>query len=184
MMTIRCLSLALLITITGIGQSRADDAAERLLTAFRNICLVKPDSVWAIDALATHYGFTRASDPPTTVNVADIYNLIFFWRLGDGESKVTLNGLALDNNPLHYALLCEMDANGVPPEDLIAALKTTASLGEPKEEKHQDSTRITLSWKIPADPRQDVLRMEYDSSKGRQHIGLSFKQDIRTPIEN
>jgi hypothetical protein len=187
MNTLRRLGVSLLISVVVAIPCRADETADRLLAAFRNICLVKPDSIWAIDALAMGQGFTRDFDPSTTIkaspaNPTDLFNLILFWRRGDGEGKITLNGLALDNNPLNYELLCEMNGDGVLPDDVIAALKTTAGISEPKEEKHQDSSRVTLTWKIPADPRQDVLQVNYDSGKGRQRVGLRLQQDIRTPI--
>jgi len=183
----RRLGLALAIWFAAIAQAGADETTDRLLTAFRNICLVKPDSIWAIDALAMGQGFTRDFDPSKTIKASpadptSLFDLILFWRRGDGEGRITLNGLALDNNPLNYELLCEMNGDGVLPDDVIAALKTTAGVSEPKEEKHQDSSRVTLTWKIPADPRQDVLQVNYDSGKGRQRVGLSLEQDIRTPI--
>jgi hypothetical protein len=183
----RRMALALAICVACVGHAGADEVTDRLLTAFRNICLVKPDSIWAIDALAVNQGFTRNFDPATSVkassaNPKDLFNLILNWRRGDGEDKITLDGLALDDNPLRYELLCQMNVVGVLPDEIIAALKTATGAGEPKEEKHQDSSRVTLTWKIPADPRQDVLQVDYDPGKGRQHVGLSFEQDIRTPI--
>jgi hypothetical protein len=183
----RRLGLALAIWLAGMAQAGADEAADRLLAAFRNICLVKPDSIWAIDALAVRQGFVRGFDPSLTVkaspaNPSALFDLILEWQLGDGEGKISLTGLALDNNPLKYELLCQMGTEGVPLADVITALKATLGLGEPEQQKHDDSGGGTLSWKISADPRQDVLQVGYGPATGHQRIGLSFEQDIRTSI--
>jgi hypothetical protein len=181
------LALAAAVSVAITAPGRADEPADRLLTAFRNICLVKPDSIWAIDALAVSQGFVRGFDRSLTVkaspaNPGDLYNLILDWRLSEGERKIALSGLVLDNNPLSYELLCQMDADGVLPDDVITALKTTAGLGDLEQQRHENSSRVTLRWKIAADPRQDMLQVDYDPTKGRQRIGLSFEQDIRTSI--
>lgn len=183
----RRLAVAVLLCAATSVQGRADERADQVVTAFRSICLARPDSLWAIDALAVAQGFGRGFDPATAVKASlgdpgDLYNLVVFWRRGEGRDKITLNGLVLGNNPLSYTLLCQIEGDGLLPDDVISALKPLVS-GKPETQKSKDSSRIRLAWKIPADPRRDVLEIDYDPGKGRQRIGLSFEQTVETPAK-
>ncbi len=184
MMLLPPLGLALLIWFAAAPAGRADEASERLLTAFRNICLVKPDSIWAIGALATAQGFKPGAIGPSAAaktSAADQYNLLNTWERGENKEKIGLTGLT-GGNPLQYQVLCAVDAADVLPGDIIAAIKAMPGIGEPAIEKHKDSNGLTLRWKIPADPRRDSLSVDYDPDKGRQRVSLSFEQAIETPV--
>jgi hypothetical protein len=178
-------AVTLLVCVTVAGPTSADEAANRLPTAFRNICLVKPDSIWAIDALAMREGFARDDFDLSTLklsNPLDQYNLLLGWKRGEGMEKISLTGLQLGNNPLNYDLLCQMDADDVLPDDILAAVKSISRGGDPEVERSKNGGWAEVIWKIPADPRQDALRMSYNPAKARQRVGLSFEQSIRTPI--
>ena len=174
--------VALLILLAGAAPCRADEAADRLVAVFRSICLVKPDSIWVIGALAAAHGFKPGGigvAAPAQIKAADQYNLLNTWQLGEGKAQIRLTGLT-GGSLLKYQILCEMDAADLSPDDVIAAVKTMPIVGEPQMHKHKEGTGVTLLWKVPADPRQASLSVDYDPGKGRQLIGVGLQQDIDT----
>jgi hypothetical protein len=175
------LCLAAAFSAVNPQQSSADEIVGRMLAAFRSICLVKPDSVAALSALAKAQGFVPGIGPVAEeAKLVDAYNMLNSWSRGDSTEKIGLTALT-GGTPLKYEFLCQISAGTVSPEDLIAGLRALPGIGEPEQQKGADN-RVTLLWRIPADPRRDTLSVEYNPGKGRQSILLNFIQNVDTPM--
>jgi hypothetical protein len=168
-------TLALLLCLGSTVSGRADEAADRTFVAFRDICLARPDTVQALDALATAQGFTRDDldlAAIVTKNPAEQYKLLV-WRLGEGDAKIELHsGSVRDIDPATYQLSCSVSANNLLPSDIVSALQRTLNLGEPSPTEHSDSPNVTFGWKTPE------VGVVYNPHVARQPVGFYLIQHI------
>jgi hypothetical protein len=162
--------------------SWAGKQADRVVTAFAKVCLAKPESMGALNKLATAQGF--ALDPGGAAalanaenNKADPFNLLLFWRRGADKTRMRLTGL-IDGKRNRYELGCIVDGYGVPPQDVLAGLKTI--LGEPTGHSRQENNRNEFVWAGSGDTRHDTVTLAYYDGRPEQRVGLTLARLIGT----
>jgi hypothetical protein len=159
--------------------SQAGEQADRVVTAFAKVCLAKPESMGALNKLATAQGF--ALDPGGAAaladaenNKADPFNLLLFWRRGADKTRMRLTGL-IDGKRNRYELGCIVDGYGVPPQDVLAGLKTI--LGEPTGHT-QEKDRNEFVWAGGAS--HGTVTLAYYDGRPEQRVGLTLARLIGT----
>lgn len=175
-MTLLRVAIALLVCAVTVAPSRADERADRLVTAFAAICLAKPDSIAAIHKAATAQGFapegsSAAALADAEVNKVDPLNLLLFWRTGFAEGRMKLTGLT-GGTVERYEVGCWLDGDDVQPDAVLAAL--TTRLGEPTGRGTKD-TLFEATWSVDK-ARQAIATLRYKPGEGARRVSLSVAQ--------
>jgi hypothetical protein len=106
-----------------------------------------------------------------------------FWRFGADKNRMRLTGL-IDGKIDRYELGCIVDGYGVPPQDVLSALKTI--LGEPTGHTVKENNWIEFAWDASSDARHGSVMLSYNEDKryheGRlgQRVGLTLVQFLGT----
>lgn len=167
--------LAVPLCLGGASIARAEGNSTWLLTAFETVCLARPDSIAALDALATGRGFVRRpfdASRPLPEKPEDEFNWLTTWRLGEGKSRLELTAITAGTAD-RYVFSCLMNIPDVAPDELIAGVKRWPGLEGPRMEREKED-HATLTWTLTGDPRQATVAVFYDPTKGRQMVGLDL----------
>lgn len=181
-MTLRRIGIALFVCAAAAAPTMADAQADRLVTAFVKTCLAKPDTMSALHKLAAAQGFALDKSGAAALaeaenKRADPYNLLLFWTFGADKSRMRLTGL-IDGKSDRYELGCILDGYGVPPQDVLAALKPI--LGEPSGRTVKENNWIELAWTPSGDARPGTVTLSYNESLPGQRVGLTLVQMLGT----
>jgi hypothetical protein len=169
MMSLR-IGIALLLCVAALAPGWADEKTDRMVTAFAEICLAKPDSMSAMNTLAAARGFALDKSGAATLadKQADSFNLLLIWTLGAGDSRMRLTGLTSGSID-RYELGCVLDGYGVLPQDVVAALKPM--LGEPTRRSAKENDWIELAWTATGD-----VTLSFKEGGQGQRVGLTLVQ--------
>lgn len=175
-------ALALCAAAATAAPARADEQADRLATAFAKICLAKPDSMTALNKLAVAQGFAldqrgAAALAEAENNRANPFNLLLFWTSGTDKSRMKLTGL-IDGKAERYELGCVVDGTGMPPQDVLAALKPV--LGEPTGRTVKEGNWIKVAWTASGDARPGAVTLTYKEGEAGHRVGLTLVQMLGT----
>lgn len=167
------IGIVLLLCTAAVVPSWADEKADRLVATFAKVCLVKPDSMTAMNTLAAAQGFTL--DQPGAAALADVENqradpftMLLNWRFGAGESRMRLTGLTAGNID-RYELGCVLDGYNAAPQDVLTALKPI--LGEPAKRTVKENNWIELAWTAAGD-----VTLSFKEDGQGQRVGLTLVQ--------
>jgi hypothetical protein len=176
--TLRRIGIALLFCAATTASSQAGEQSDRVVTAFAKVCLAKPDSMSALNKLAMAQGFALDQSGAAALanaenDKADPFNLLLFWRRGTDKQRMRLTGL-IDGKIDRYELGCIVDGYGVPPQDVLAGLKTI--LGEPTGHT-QENKRNEFVW-AGGDASHGTVTLAYYDGRPEQRVGLTLARVI------
>jgi hypothetical protein len=176
---LRRTALALLLCAFAATPAKSSEDADRVVAAFTKICLARPDSMSALNRLATAEGFALDKDGAAALagfegNRADPFSLLLFWTVGPDKGRMRLTGL-IDGKTDRYELGCIVDGFGVPPRDALAALKTL--LGEPTGRTVKETQWVEFAWAPSGDARRGTVTLAYSEVR-QQRVGLTLVQHL------
>jgi len=171
-------AFALIIAPPALG----DDLAAKVLRVFESTCGApsKPDSLDAMDALATAQGLSSLHGHPSRFDES------FVWSFGEADpSNLELLVGVSQPHEKDRVFSCSVEADGGDPQILIDGLKSFARLGEPERRESVSPNRpgvtfILLNWNVAAFPLWARYRVAFTSEAPASLVNVNLSKGLPT----
>jgi hypothetical protein len=139
-----------------------------------------PDSLAAIDPIATRAGFTK-TQKPVDVSVGDVAIIVSDWSRGERDDAIAVE-VSINCRPGARVFGCSIHAWKIDSRRAINGLRKRHSLGEPKLVVlgvDSDARMVHLRWEVGPESEMTGYAVVFDPADPRQAFLASATNKVR-----